>query len=58
MSDAQAEQGRHQQPEDPRTEAAEAVKRQREADTAQSAPSGDDAALPAGAPSPPPGTRG
>ncbi|MDP9406740.1 MAG: hypothetical protein M3P95_02305 [Actinomycetota bacterium] len=57
MSDAQAEQGRHQQPEDPRAQAAEAVKRQREADTAESTPSGDSAALPEGAPSPPPGAQ-
>lgn len=80
MTETPADQGRHQDLEDPRTQKAEEVKRQREADSAASGPSGDDpaapalgdapvtsggtstapgdeAARPAGAPSPPPGTQ-
>ena len=78
MTDSAGQQDRHQDLEDPRTAAAQEIKRRREADSAASGPSGggdggpalgedavtsdgtavspgDEAARPAGAPTPPPG---
>jgi hypothetical protein len=47
VTETPAEQGRHRDLEDPRTEKAEDIKRQREADSAESGPSGDGSGAPA-----------